>query len=477
MSRTVENGRPYSLRRRLTIGVGFFLGLILLLLSAALWSYARAAANQTYDLLLSGAAITILERIAITPTGIEVDLAPAALDILSLAESDRVFYRILDGEGRTLTGSDDLPPPPLERDERATFYDDVYSGEPVRFVVRGRNLIGLEHPQWVGVQIGQTRLARDELQMDFFLRGMIPLAGLALASLVFVRLGIGLAMRPLLGLERDIQARKPSDLAGIKFAPPREVEGLIHAINGFMRRLDQSKDNAQTFIADVSHQLRTSLSALQSQIQLAREAPTARIAGERLTRAEEQADRTIRLTNQLLSHAMVLHRADALEHQSVDLIDVIRNLIEEVLRGNRAHSAEFGVDSEALQNRPAVIDGDPIALREALRNLVDNALRHGPENNSIQFTLAPARIGTRPALRIAVIDSGPGIPANERARVTERFYSRGHKGGSGLGLAIVAAVATSHGGRLELSEAPGGGLCATFVVPTSSMVRQGDGSP
>lgn len=466
MSATAET-RPYSLRRRLMIAATAAFAVLIAVLSIGLWTYARSAANETYDLLLRGAAISVLERITLTPEGVDIDLPPSALDILALAESDRVFYRILDREGRTLTGTPDLPlddrlGPDLPSDE-PIFFDHAYSGETVRFVVHGRTLLGSADPQWVGVQIGQTRRARVAMQNDLILKGLVPLAALSLAGIAWARAGIGLAMRPLSGIERDIRMRQPSDLEPLRAVPPREVESLIASINGFMLRLKHSKGQAESFIADVAHQIRTSLATLNSQLQMAVETDDLRSEAS-ILRARDQAARTIRLTNQLLSHAMVIHRADEARLEPVDLALLLRQLLEEAIRAEGAAEIEFAVDLPP-SGEPFHVHGDAIAIREAMRNLLDNAVRHSPAGGAVTLSAAPAEIAGRAAMALSIEDTGPGIPADERAKVVERFYTRGSHGGSGLGLSIAASVAASHDGRLDLGQSAEGGLKATLVLP------------
>ncbi|RFC64178.1 sensor histidine kinase [Fulvimarina endophytica] len=473
--------RRYSLRRRLlAVSLGAFLVLIALL-AIGIWTYARTAANETYDLLLRGAAITMLERVTMTPEGIAVDLPTSAFEILALDDRDRVFYRVIDEEGRTLTGRETLPGGWLKEGLRPVqepfFFDADYSGEPVRFVVNGRLLPGEAEPRWVGVEIGHTREARQTMQADLMLKGIVPLAALSLAGIALGRAGISLAMRPLAGIERDIRERQPLDLEPLKAEPPREIEALIAAINGFMRRLVQSRKQAETFIADVAHQTRTSLSMLQAHLEAADRG--GQLDAENLAKAREQVGRTVRMTNQLLSHAMVIHRGDREMFEKVELKPLILRLLEEIVRNDRAERIEFGVDLPAGGPVP-VVEGDAIAIREALRNLVDNALRHGPADNEITIGLSPvgagAGSGDRPAAYdLRVEDRGPGVPEGEKARVVERFYSSGEKGGSGVGLAIVAAVAASHGGRFELRDAEPHGLVCVMRLPVVQSRDGGEG--
>ncbi|NDW05516.1 sensor histidine kinase [Jiella pacifica] len=457
--------RAYSLRRRLMVVSIAAFTVLIALLSVALWIYARSSANQTYDLLLRGAAIAMLERITVTPEGIDIDLPPSALEILALDEDDRVFYRIFDADGKTLTGTPDLPSrsfiddePPLQE---PVFFDSDYSGETVRFVVNGRTLLSADKPQWIGVQIGQTRIARKAMERDLILKSLVPLAALSIAGLIMARAGIGFAMRPLAGIERDIRERQSGDLKPLDAMPPREVESLITAINGFMRRLELSREQAESFIADVAHQMRTSLAALYSHLEAA--AQTGEAGAAAVLRARDQARRTTRLTNQLLSHAMVIHRADKEMFEPVDLRALVRRLTEEIVQDDASKDIDLSVE---LPPPPAVatVTGDAIAIREALRNLIDNAVRHGPPDNRITLRVEATTLDGRPAFAIGVDDSGPGIADAEKRKVLERFYSNGPNGGSGIGLAIVAAVAEVHKGRFDLADRHPG-LSATITLP------------
>ncbi len=447
---------------------------LITLLAAGLWVYARSTANQTYDLLLRGAAIAILERITVTAEGIDIDLPPSALEILTLDQEDRVFYRVVDQNGATLTGMRDLPTDgffsrPLPSQE-PIFFNSLYSGDMVRFIVNGRTLLSADRPQWIGVQIGHTRSARDAMEMNLILQGLVPLAALSIAGIAMARAGIGLAMRPLAGIECDIRTRRPNDLQPLGAAPPREIESLIVAINGFMRRLDLSRTQAETFIADIAHQMRTSLATLYGHLEAAADENAAN--AKAVLRARDQARRTVHLTNQLLSHAMVIHRADNHMFQTVDLSELVRRLLEEIVRDKRVSAIDFAVE---LPQAPAVatVEGDPIAIREALRNLVDNAVRHGPPENQITLRVSETRLEGKAAYEIGVEDAGPGIADVEKPRVVGRFYSKGGRGGSGLGLAIVAAVAESHRGRFELRDRSPSGLSATITLPQTSPLAGG----
>ncbi|WP_176699403.1 sensor histidine kinase [Roseibaca calidilacus] len=449
---------------------------IMTALAFGLWSYARNAADTSFDLLLDGAAIAILDSVTATPSGIQIDIPNSALEILALVEDDRVFYQVSTADGTVLTGDANLPAPPGQT-PRATprvperqFFDAPHTGEAVRFVRRQQVLTGMAGLEEVAVQVGQTRGARDAMQRDLFIKGIAVLSVLALIGLVFVQFAIFLAMRPLAGIEADIQGRDPANLAPLRALPPREIAGLISAINGFMSRLVASKDNAETFIADVSHQIRTSLSALHGQLELASE--TVDPAGQRVrvAKAAEQASRTIRLTNQLLTHAMVIHRADTAPREIVDMVGIARGMIEEASRsrddmGEPEFEVQLAKGAETL-----MVAGDPVSLREAMRNLIDNALRHAGAAPLVRIAFSQGELNGQTALDLRVEDNGPGIAAADRARARQRFCSLGPRRGSGLGLAIVEAAVSAHCGRLELDASPEGGLSARLLLPAGPIL-------
>ncbi|MEQ8481114.1 MAG: sensor histidine kinase [Hoeflea sp.] len=453
----------YSLRRRLTFAMMTGFLLILSILAVALWNYAVAAANRSFDLLLEGSAITILGRVSSNANGITVDFPPAALEMLGLAEDDRVFYRIFTAEGETLTGEADLPGPEVDiTNDETQYFDARYSGTLVRFV-RQRKIVAIDDQTLpVLVQVGQTRIARDVHRNALFLRGMMVLGVLAVAGIFFARMSINLALKPLSGIVTDIESRDPSDLRELKASPPREIASLIAAINGFMRRLDASKDNAQNFIADVAHQIRTSLSALNGQLELASEPGKPEELQRRIGSAGLQAKKTIALTNQLLAHAMVIHRADNQSKSAVDLVDLVTTAIENHVKQRASTGIEFEFVRKDALNNPVIL-GDAVSLQEALRNLISNVEAHAGDRPCLRFTIE--RSGTGNRVFLIVEDDGPGIPHGQRANALDRFSSFGNSLGSGLGLAIVKAVMDAHDGTVTLGDGANGGLRVELSFP------------
>lgn len=438
------------------MAVGF--AIILVSIAIGIWSYARNAANHSYDRLLSGAAFAILERTLVTPNGPGVEIPYSALEMIGLAESDRVFYRIFTAGGETLTGADNLPlPDGYQPTDEPVFFDTDHSGEVVRFLLQGRFLAGTGYGDWVVVQIGQTRIARHEFAQEMMINAIALLLLVTMIGLGFVWFGINRALAPLIGIEKQLRHRQPTDFSPILITPPREVASLTRSINGLILRHKKSLDNAQAFIADVAHQTRTSLGALYGLLESASRQSNVRDTQSRLKQAEEQAERTIRLTNQLLSHAMIIHRADNTPLERKAFIEVIRAAFGDIIRDYLKYDADFSFESEPDPDVPTFVMIDEVGIREALRNLIDNAIKYGREPYKIDILVR--KTGDR--CHLIIEDNGPGIEAAKHACVLERFSSLGS--GSGLGLAIVKAVADSHNAELHLETSAQGGLRVALV--------------
>lgn len=435
--------------------------ILLVLISGLLWTYSRAAANRTHDLLLAGAALAILERTSIGPEGATVDLPSSAMDILSLNPVDRVVYRVFIPPGQEITGTPGLPvPPDWNPSSTPVFYGAEHGGTTFRFVLQGRQLNAPGGREWVEVQVGQTVESRNAQQLSFFAAGLAGLAGMSLIGLGFVWVAIRTSLAPLRQVAADLARREPGDLALVEGKPPREIRSLFDAINGFITRLRRSRSLTETFIADVAHQTRTSLSALQGNLSLAADADDCAEMRARLRKADRQALRTVRLTNQLLANAMVMHRSDRASLQPLALMPLVRDTLAESLRDSRMRRIALSFVDDAIVAGQDIVAGDALSIREALRNLIDNSVRHGPPDNTI--TIALEANDTQVLLKVE--DAGPGIAEADLSRATERFTSLSvETKGSGLGLSIVKAVAEGHGAELTLGRSPLGGLDVTLI--------------
>lgn len=456
--------RAGSIRGRLLWGLGllFAAGMVALYLAAT--SYARFAADSSYDRLLLGSAGSITETLSVTPGEVRADIPYAALDMLSAAPDDRVFYRVIAPDASTVTGYGDLPAAPmLEARNNAApiFFDATYRGEQVRFVVTGREVRTGGHSGWVRVQVGQTRTARTGLARELTIRALLPILAMTLLAGLVVWLTVRRAVRPLETVGANLAAREAADLSPITAPVPSEVAPLVTAVNAFMARLDSNMAMLRNFIADSAHQLRTPLAALLVQM---RSAETTKGADRQasIQAASRSASRLARLLDQLLSEAMIAHFAEERRTAPFDL----RRTIEQSLQDSVPLMSEADVRFTCgLRSAPLI--GDAVMVAEAVKNLIHNALKYGAgEDNEASVTVTLERSGEH--LLLSVCDRGPGTDPNALEELGQRFRS-GHsaQGGAGLGLAIVRQVMERHGGALTVSNREGGGLCVALDFPTA----------
>lgn len=323
-----------------------------------------------------------------------------------------------------------------------------------------RLFTALSGPQTI--QVAQPTALRTELAALAAGRLLVPvLIALPLLALLGWWL-VGRGLAPLTALAETLERRAPTSLAPIALTGvPVEARPLVDALNALLGRLADAFESQRRFAADAAHELRSPLTALTLQIQLARRATLPEEQAIAFDRLEQGAKRATRLVQQLLTMARLDPEAAAQPVVDVDLAALARSAADEI--GPAAAGRGVAVAVDAV---PTLLPGQEDALRILLGNLLDNAVRHTPAGGRIRLTVRKGRGHAE----LDIEDSGPGIPAHERGRVFDRFYRGGEAppGGSGLGLAIVRQVVQMHQGAVELSDSAWGGLRVSVRLPTPS---------
>lgn len=436
--------REGSLFSRLVLRVALVLVCGAALLATAAWYYARAAADNAYDRLLLGAAFQITANMTVDSGRLAVTMPTSAFELLGLAERDRIFYRVIGPDGRTLTGYDDLRQPEDLVPARAApiFLSSTYRGVPVRVAAVSRVLSDPSLSGWAYVVIAQTTEARRTLAGELTGRAMLIVGIMSLLALAGTVLAVRYSLRPVGELGAALRLRDPQDLTPIAVPVPRELRPFVGSINHFMGRLNERVGVLQRFIADAAHQIRTPLAALSAQVSLLEDVEMDESGRRHLERVSDRVGQLSRLTNQLLSRAMVIHRSDAVRFDVVDLAAVarkaFRSAIPITVDPDMVVSFEVGTDAVSVL-------GDAVSLREAIANIVDNSLRHGAVAHlAVSVTAEGGRAF------VVVEDDGPGIPEADWERITARFVStKSEEGSMGLGFAIAAEVAAIHRGIIR----------------------------
>lgn len=455
----IKKNEP-SLFARLARRISVVLGIGAALLVTAAWYYAETAANKAYDRLLVGAALQMAESLSVEDGMLTVRLPTSAFELLGLAERDRIFYRVIDTHGQTLTGYDDLQSPtPLDGDRDVSSVEEgIYKGEPVRIARATRVLADPAVSGQAYVIVAQTNEARSALTRELTLRATILVLIMSLLAFVGAMLAIRYALQPVERLGAAVRRRDPHDLTPVSVDVPRELDPFVGSINHFMGRLNERVDLLQRFIADAAHQIRTPLTALSAQIDLLGADKLDKAGRQHYERVRERTSELARLTNQLLSHAMVIHRADSVQLEPISLVDVARRAYRAAIP--ITVDPDIVISFEAPDDRPFVL-GDAVSLREAIVNVIDNALRHGAD----QRLEVRVRASDTEAL-VEVEDDGPGIPPEGWEKATQRFVtSKSHEGSSGLGFAIAQEVASAHGGTLSFRARDERGFTVVLTLP------------
>jgi len=253
----------------------------------------------------------------------------------------------------------------------------------------------------------------------------------------------------------DLSSRLPTRNASDEF------DRLALTINGMLQQIELLVDGVRSASNAVAHDLRTPLTQLRGRLEaLLGSRPSAELADREVGEAIADLDQVIGVFNALLRLAEIDSGTRLSGFREVQLAEMAAEVAE--LYGAVAEEKGVGLAFEATPG--LAVNGDPFLLAQAMGNLVDNAVKYCPAGRAVVLRLVPGEAG---GAHVIVADGGPGIPDNEKPRVTERFYRGGASrgiAGSGLGLSLVAAVARLHGGSLTLADADPG-LIATIDLP------------
>ncbi|WP_111412133.1 sensor histidine kinase [Billgrantia lactosivorans] len=413
------------------------------------WVDARRTADRAFDRLLEAASLAIAEQVQWQDDRLWLDLPPAALDMLATDADERVFYSLVDREGRFITGNAELP-----GDERADaeagdtllFRDVDWHGMTLRQGVRRSRLEDWRLRERFEVRVAHSREGRDTLTYELLRANLAYILAMALVAIAVLVVAIRSALAPLTRLRRAIRARDPRTLAPLDLPLPRELAELRETLNELLARMRRVRANQERFIGDASHQLRTPLAGLSARAELALRQDDPARWRDALSAMQATSARTARLAMQLLSLTRLDNPEYRPEPAPLDLNDIARQAVRDHWASCHRRGIDLGVECAPHPVRAQGIDWQ---LQEALSNLIDNACRYGGRHITL-------RTQARPPL-LEVEDDGPGIPESRRLLVLRPFH-RGEEGGegSGLGLAIVDSIARAHGARLELSQGANG---------------------
>ena len=440
---------------------------------------ARAAIGMLAILValpILGAGLAYVERRGVTESEYRLplpDQIAAMVKLLdhAIPEDRRDLLRALNGAGVIVDVRDDIPPPwPDERPipgivRSIRRYVDRDDGPQERFIGawlgtntrlfrpaallrnaadnRVRVLVALQDGQYLQVEVVGDLVTRIFGLPSGFFAGVSGFLVAALALFIFAR-----EMRPLTRLARKVATLGGG--GGIAVFPEegaREVRVLIRAINQAYGRITTLLNSRTFMLAALSHDLRTYLTRMRLRVEMIPDLS-----------ARDQASRDVEEMQALVEDSLVFTRAvfTAQDHETVDLADIVRAEYQARLTAAQPIAA-------VLPAGPVLVRASPLALRRAIANVIDNALKYGGQAD-ITLTVS----GTMANVRVA--DRGPGIPMAAREKVFEPFErleaSRNRRqGGAGLGLAIVREIVDGLGGTVTIDDRPEGGAVVSLNLP------------
>lgn len=419
----------------------------------------RKTSEEIFDKLLLTLALSISEH-ALASRG---DLLPDdLLELIHSITNDNLYYKVIGPDNAFIVGYEDIVEPPEGVNylkSNLEYYDAIYWEEPVRVISVSSLVDDGEFSGWTTTFVAQTINDRNAYVTTAMVDSAIRLIFLLIVMAILLFIGVNQGLRPLKKTASELHNREPRDLSLLREENlPVEIKGLVLELNNLFRKLTAQQALTKRFVENAAHQLRTPVTALLPQVELAHRHADSERERNRLAKVKNSAEHIARLTTQLLN----LTYAEAMRDAKPDF--TVFNLEKICVRQVRRFRERSEIDLK-LHLQPARIKGTELQLEEMLENLLDNALKYAG-NSPITlstFTAADESI-------LEVKDEGIGIEPKYRQRVKERFFRvASHTQGTGLGLAIAEEIMLSHQGKLEIDAGPEGkGTIIRCRFPTAN---------
>ena len=450
--------QPLSLKQRLIWWLVLPLMLTVPAGSLALYTLIRDTTIAWLDQGLGDTALALSNFIRTHDGELVVEISGQTDGALRFDRLDRIYYAVLAPEGQLLSGDAMLAAPSVKLGPGEWDFQDVeLDGQTLRLASLGVacGVVG----NVCQVRVAETTAKRRALRRDLLVALGLTMIVLATGLVAAGWLAIQQGLRPLGELSQEVARRDLDRLDPLEHPVPSEVRPLINALNSLFERLRLASNAQQDFLANAAHQLRTPLTSLLTEIELAMLEPHEDTQEPLLQRLKIGVDRSARLAQQMLSMARSDAGAPREGLRPLDLRELASLAAEDWVPRALAAGIDLGFELES-----APVMARSFLLRELLENLIHNSVNYAGEG---------ARVTVRTGVRdgravLEVEDTGPGIPEADRERTMQRFQrgSDAKGSGSGLGLAIARDIALSHGGTLTLSDgAHGQGLRVLLTLP------------
>lgn len=425
--------------------------------------------NKAFDRSLAGALYAISKNMHYESGGISMEQPFYLLELLELTTSSKVYFRVITSDGLTEIGYVDLPLPKeaLEYDIPVFEYGE-YLGETVRVASMLVEIpVPLENSSVSSlyIQVAETQEDRNQVIQQYMWETIVSNLIMLLLLVGFIYLAVILTSSLIRTTSKNIENRRLDDLRPLdEKMLPREMRPLTKAINSHIERYAKKAEQQRAFLDDASHQLRTPLSVIHTQLEYAENLSDSPELNEVLGAAKNRLQKTVELTNQFLSLARVQGSSgmygNAEAYEVIELNTLAQQAVSENATAALKKKMDYGFEPA---QQPVYINGIAWLIREALNNLITNAIRYCSKGAIITVSV----IDSEGEAVLQLRDNGPGMSEADLAGAGKRFR-RGQEGkkqdGFGLGLAIVQSVMDTHQGEFEIfNNEDGEGLCVRLV--------------
>jgi two-component system, OmpR family, sensor histidine kinase TctE len=444
--------RQPSLARQLLRQLLPLMAAILITGAGVVYFVAHREATVAYDRALMDVSLALASQVDVVDNHLQLQLPAIAEKVLLIDGYDKLYFEVIDRDGKTMAGDSELPRPSASFEDGKLYYDGKYKGKTVRIAALQSERNGTSFT----VLSAETKLKRDWLVGEIVLAMLVPEGLLLIVAILMVRGSIRHGLASIQPLREELVRRTHTDLSQLPLQGiPEEIYPIFAEVNELLARLSSSLDANRRFVADASHQLRTPIAAVQAEAEMALRSND---PGESLKKIVAGTRRITHLAHQLLTLSR-LEPEQTHSYKTVDLAQLTRDAAERWMPLAISRGIDLGFELET-----AKVMGDPLWLEELASNLIDNALLYTPPGG-----IVTVRCGSNDGQSSwEVEDSGPGIPATERERVFERFYRLDATGvdGCGLGLAIVREIAHNHNASIAIEKGPSlGGALIRVTFP------------
>lgn len=440
-----------SLRRTLLIGILMPMGLFIAVDTYFLYRQALNAIHTAYDRTLLASAKSIGELLKVDGIGEQATISTripyAALEAFEADNRSRMFYRVSSQSGKFIDGFEDLPfwvgklPDKGPYAALVDFYDSQFRGDPVRMAVLLQPVASETGIGMATIQVAETLELREALARQILVETLWRQVLLIAVLGMMVTWVVQRATRPVRRLSLELQGRSTEDLTPIAASDaPRELQPLIVGTNHVMARLNNQIKHQKRFVRDTSHQLRTPLAVLKTQVQSALRGDVAPLLA--LHEIKHTVERATYLANQMLA----LSKVEQLRQQKDASVQNWGNILRDVALDLSPLIGDKNIQFDIQVENAPVLAHDWM-LRELSRNLLHNAIKYSPQGGSLSVLLLLKDADAQLTIR----DCGVGISTELQERLFQPFSAGDIRTGSGLGLAICLEIVTALKGTITLT--------------------------